>query len=106
MTKYDKLVRDKIPKIITSNGEIAVTEVIADDMEYRRRLRQKLIEELTEYDDTPSVEEMADILEVLKAMQELDGLKADDIARAQTTKFLSRGGFAGRIVLVSTDTKA
>jgi predicted house-cleaning noncanonical NTP pyrophosphatase (MazG superfamily) len=62
---YDKLVRDKIPNIIEENDEKPVYYV-ADDEEYRRRLNEKLKEEVDEYLESEDTEEIADILEVVK----------------------------------------
>ena len=41
MEKYNKLVRDKIPSIITNNGEIPVTRILNDE-EYKIELERKL----------------------------------------------------------------
>ena len=41
---YDKLVRDRIPEIIGSRGDRAVTRVL-DDAGYRSALLAKLVEE-------------------------------------------------------------
>jgi predicted house-cleaning noncanonical NTP pyrophosphatase (MazG superfamily) len=68
-----KLVRDKIPQIIRSNGLQPITYV-ADADEFAARLRDKLAEEVDEFiasDDDP--EELADILEVLYALAEHAG---------------------------------
>jgi|TARA_Y100000034_G_scaffold54708_1_gene67014 predicted house-cleaning noncanonical NTP pyrophosphatase (MazG superfamily) len=46
--KYNKLVRDKIPEIIKSNGEIPITH-IASDEEYLKNLKQNFKKKLTNF---------------------------------------------------------
>ena len=68
---FNKLVRDNIPNIIANNGEESVTRVLEED-EYRTELYKKLLEEANEVissktsDET--IEELADVLEILKSM--------------------------------------
>ena len=44
---FNKLVRDNIPYIISSNGEESVTRVLEDE-EYKKKLYKKLLEEANE----------------------------------------------------------
>jgi predicted house-cleaning noncanonical NTP pyrophosphatase (MazG superfamily) len=46
MVEYDKLVRDRIPEIIRAAGKIPVTRTVADAEEMKRRLLDKLAEEM------------------------------------------------------------
>lgn len=96
--KYDKLVRDRIIEIIEAKGEIAKWHV-ADDAEYRLKLREKLLEEVEEFLAAESVEEMADVFEVIDALLTLKGWTREDILKIQQEKRLKRGGFDGRIIL-------
>ena len=57
MTKvYNKLVRDKIPEIISSQGKRCKVYV-ATKKEYEEKLQSKLVEEVEEFLKDPSVEE-------------------------------------------------
>ena len=67
MIEYDKLIRDKIPEIIEQSGKKCIVEVMDNDT-YIEYLDQKLNEELAEYHQDKSVEELADLLEVIYAV--------------------------------------
>ncbi len=95
---YDKLVRDGIPAKIRRNEEEPVTHT-ADDEEYRRRLRDKLEEEVEEFLEDDDVEELADVLEVLQAIAAFKGVEWEEIERLKREKAEQRGGFEERIVL-------
>ncbi len=100
--QYPKLVRDKIPAMIERDGKIATTH-IADSAEYVIFLLAKLIEEASELRDAESPdhqkEEIADVREVLGALQNALGFSEDDLKEVQASKFEERGGFEGRIIL-------
>jgi predicted house-cleaning noncanonical NTP pyrophosphatase (MazG superfamily) len=93
-----KLVRDRIPEIIYANGEIACLSIV-DDGAYHILLRRKLEEEVHEYLESESVEELADILEVLYALASCNGLNEDELERLRQAKADDRGRFLERIVL-------
>jgi predicted house-cleaning noncanonical NTP pyrophosphatase (MazG superfamily) len=92
-----KLVRDKIPEIIHANGEIACLSVV-DDGDYHLLLRRKLEEEVHEYLESDSAEELADILEVLYALASCTGLNEDELEQLRKAKADDRGRFLERIV--------
>lgn len=54
---YHKLVRDRIPEIIEADGKICICETLSD-ADYIDLLDQKLNEELTEYQESKSLEEL------------------------------------------------
>ena len=105
---FNKLVRDNIPNIIESNGEEAITRVLETD-EYRNELYKKLLEESNEVIDAKSsdetIEELADVLEVLKSIAELNNKKIEDVIEIANQKRLKRGGFEKRIFLEKTNSK-
>jgi predicted house-cleaning noncanonical NTP pyrophosphatase (MazG superfamily) len=104
-TTYEKLVRDNIPEKIRSSGELASIEIIGGG-KLEECLREKLIEEAYEVywsntrDET--VEELADLLEVIDALSTHIGVKRQEIDVVQSEKKKLRGGFEKGIVLVET----
>lgn len=97
---YDKLVRDKIPEIIMSSGKACSTEVL-DDEKYAELLDQKLFEEMLEYHQDKSVEELADIVEVIYAIVKSRGLSVEEFKKIRVSKADERGGFEQKILLKS-----
>lgn len=95
---YCKLVRDKIPQIIKSDGKRALIEVL-DDESFETFLERKLDEEVKEYHESKDAEELADILEVLITLAKLKGLTFADLMDLQTKKFVKKGGFSKKILL-------
>ena len=95
---YHKLVRDRIPEIIEANGKIYVCETLADE-DYMHLLDQKLNEELAEYQESKSLEELADLLEVMQAVVKARGWTLEDLERVRADKAAKRGGFEKKILL-------
>jgi predicted house-cleaning noncanonical NTP pyrophosphatase (MazG superfamily) len=98
MTFRPKLVRDRIPEVIRKNGT-PCEFVVMDDAEYRKRLCDKMREELEEFSLDPSVEEAADMYEVFLAMLEEWGLSLADVLQEADWKRNERGGFGEKILL-------
>lgn len=96
--KYNKLVRDKIPEQIKNKGERALTH-LANDVEYWEKLKEKLLEEVKEFNESENREELADILEVLGAISDFKKWDRMEIEKIKKNKFDNKGGFAGRIIL-------
>jgi predicted house-cleaning noncanonical NTP pyrophosphatase (MazG superfamily) len=102
---YRKLVRDRIPEIIQSEGRRPVTRVL-DEASYRQALLAKLIEEAQEAsraaaDDLPG--ELADVLEVLRALTVAAGMSWPQLLALAEDKRSRRGGFGRRIFLESVE---
>lgn len=98
MKVHNKLVRDKIPKIIKESGRKAVTHILPED-EYLIALETKLNEEVAEYQADKNLEEMADVLEVLQAICVTRGYSLEELEAMREKKANERGGFAEKIFL-------
>lgn len=96
--KYDKLVRDRIIEIIKAKGGQAEWH-FATDEEYHAKLKEKLSEEIAEYLEAESQEEMADVFEVITAILAEKKWTVEEIVAVQKKKRDERGGFEKRIVL-------
>lgn len=99
---YNKAVRDLIPDIIRATGKECVVEQVAPE-EFLALLREKLAEEVAEYQAAPSVEELADIVEVIRSILYLEGASWEQLEELRVRKAVSRGAFAERLVLKSAD---
>jgi predicted house-cleaning noncanonical NTP pyrophosphatase (MazG superfamily) len=97
---YNKLVRDRIPEIIRTRGEEPVIHT-ASETEYHDALFRKLDEEVQEFREAQSIEEFADVLEVLEAIRVFKGFPEDAIRSEREKKKSERGGFVDRIILES-----
>ena len=98
MIKYDKLVRDKIPEIIKNANQIPIVHTASDE-EYANKLKEKLKEEINEFLESNTEEELADVLEVIYSICDLKGINRDEIEEIRKKKAEERGGFEERIVL-------
>ncbi len=102
MSSFNKLVRDKIPEIISANGSKPVTRVLDVD-EYAVELERKDREEHREFLEAETreekLEELADRMEILRAQAELLGYTPDELEAVRAEKAQARGGFAMRIYL-------
>lgn len=106
MPTYNKLVRDHIPAIIESTGKGYRTRIL-DAEEYIHELNTKLKEESEEYhqatDDAAALEELADMLEVIRALAEAKGSSWEELENLRAKKEESRGGFKDRVFLIDVD---
>ena len=95
---YQKLVRDRIPEIIVSSGRACVTEILSDE-DYLQMLDAKLDEELAEYHADRNIEELADLMEVIRACAVARGYTIEKLERVRSDKAAKRGGFEKKILL-------
>ena len=95
---YNKLVRDRIPEIIEASGKSCTCETLSDER-YIALLNKKLQEEVTEYLESGTLEELADIGEVMHAILDYKGIPLEEFQRVRSEKLQERGGFKKRILL-------
>lgn len=95
---YNKLVRDRIPEIIRASGAKCTTETLSHER-YIAMLDAKLQEELSEYQESKSLEELADLLEVMGAVVKARGNTWEQLRQVRMKKREERGGFEQRILL-------
>ena len=97
-----KLVRDRIPEIIKSDGKKPIVEILSNE-DYLIELDKKLNEEVAEYQADKCIEEMADVLEVLLVICEARGHSVEELMQVKETKREKRGGFQDRIYWVRNE---
>lgn len=99
---YDKLVRNNIPEIIKGDNVVPCIRKLNDE-EYWEYLLKKDTEELEEVRMASSAKgvkkELADKLELIRAMAEFSGFTLDDVIDEAERKREKRGGFQKRILL-------
>jgi predicted house-cleaning noncanonical NTP pyrophosphatase (MazG superfamily) len=106
--EYHKLVRDSIPDIIRRSGSRCEVAVMAAE-EYRRALREKLVEEASEAAAAEAnylIVELADLCEVMDALMASYEISAEAMRAEQERRRAERGGFAQRLRLLWTENNA
>ncbi len=96
MTHFEKLVRDGIPALLDEKG-VLFEERIASPDEYKAELIKKLVEEAGEFSEVSSIEELADVLEVVTALKALP--EYADVETVRLKKREERGGFDTGVML-------
>lgn len=96
---YNKLVRDLIPEIIEASGKECRTRILSDE-EYLKMLDAKLDEELAEYHKDQNIEELADLLELIRAAATARGYTLGELESVRAEKAQKRGGFEKKVFLI------
>lgn len=97
MREYNKLVRDKIPEILTEKNTPYEKRFASTDEEYKLELIKKLAEETEELSVAADIEELADVIEVVEALKKLP--EYQNVEDVRQKKREERGGFDKRIIL-------
>lgn len=102
MTKiYNKLVRDKILEIIEADDGKPKARILGNE-EYLLELVKKLNEECREFTEAMSLEELADVLEVVLALADVVASRGE-LEKVRAEKALDRGAFKKKIFLEQVD---
>ncbi|WP_139490116.1 nucleoside triphosphate pyrophosphohydrolase [Brevibacillus dissolubilis] len=106
MPIYNKLIRDRIPQIMDEAGKTYTIRTLSDD-EYKTELQKKCQEELNEYlaaeNDTDSVEELADLLELIHTLVRIHGSTPEELEAVRVKKAEKRGGFEEKLFLIEVE---
>ncbi|MCM3631151.1 nucleoside triphosphate pyrophosphohydrolase [Paenibacillus glycanilyticus] len=106
MPVYNKLVRDLVPQVIEATGKECRTRIL-EESEYADALRMKLKEEAEEYlsaqNQRESLEELADLLEVIRALAATHGASWEQLEAIRAKKAEARGGFQDKVYLIDVD---
>lgn len=98
--QYDKIVRDRIPEIILFDGKTPKYKKL-DEKQAVEALIEKFREELNEFQEDNSIEELADLLSILNALAKKLKYRKRDIMKVEKKKTKERGGFEDNIFLES-----
>jgi predicted house-cleaning noncanonical NTP pyrophosphatase (MazG superfamily) len=99
---HRKLIRDKIPQVIEASGDKYEVRVMGK-REFEKELKKKLVEEASELFEVKKkdlLNEMADVLELLKSISEFYKIDFKLVEEKQVQKRKQRGGFKKRLFLI------
>ena len=98
---YKKAIRDKIPEIIKDSGFSCNVEKL-EDAEFLKKLDKKLDEEIAEYKENGSVEELVDVIEIIQRISELRGVSTKAFEAIRDDKVKKHGAFKENLFLIDT----
>jgi predicted house-cleaning noncanonical NTP pyrophosphatase (MazG superfamily) len=90
--------RNNIHENLAAKGGTAITRILTDE-EYKLALYEKLQEEVGEFLETPIVEELADILEVIHALAPIVAGSWEELEKVRLEKLKIRGGYDKKIFI-------
>ncbi|MBU3957320.1 nucleoside triphosphate pyrophosphohydrolase [Patescibacteria group bacterium] len=99
---HKKLIRDKIPQVIEASGDKYELRIMGK-REFERELKKKLVEEASELLEVKRkdlLNEMVDVLELLKTIAEFYNIDFKLVEEKQVKKRKERGGFKKRLFLI------
>jgi predicted house-cleaning noncanonical NTP pyrophosphatase (MazG superfamily) len=99
--KYNKLIRDYIPRIMDEAGKKYTVSILGDN-EFCLKLKEKLLEEgkeVQEADKENIINELADVLEVVEAIESYYGVDHKTVLEKKESKAIKNGKFNKRLLL-------
>jgi predicted house-cleaning noncanonical NTP pyrophosphatase (MazG superfamily) len=99
---YNKLVRDRVPEIIRSQGKSCVVTTL-NKADHLTHLNAKLKEELEEYFASGEVMELADMVEIIRAILHVKEVSIEEFEKLREGKRQSNGGFDRGYFLASVE---
>ena len=100
---YNKLIRDKIPEIMSSKDKAFEIREL-DDVEYEKELIKKVEEEASGLQSANTreelVSELADTIDVIDEIKKLKNISEEEIRSGQLKNAEKKGGFEKKIFLV------
>lgn len=100
---YHKLVRDNILNILDEQGKKYTYHKVFTDKEYMNSLKDKLIEEVSEFIEDPCIEEVADIMEVIRTICKIQDIDLISLEEVIENKNKLKGSFNKGIILETVD---
>lgn len=97
-----KLVNDKVPELLKAKGVDAKFHKANDD-EFELELLEKLREEVLEFKNAKSIEQLTDLEIVVETVIEHMGWDRATIDKVKAQRLQDKGGFKERLILESTD---
>jgi predicted house-cleaning noncanonical NTP pyrophosphatase (MazG superfamily) len=104
-TEFNKLVRDKVPSQIADRGEHFELVKLGGDalnVALRRKLVEEALEALDAKDGTEILAELADVLEVVKALTRAMQVTEEQLQEERARKERSKGAFDDSLMLLRT----
>jgi predicted house-cleaning noncanonical NTP pyrophosphatase (MazG superfamily) len=96
----EKLVRDLIPHLMEKRGQTPNYHV-AEDGEFEKRLFDKLLEKANELRADHSIQEFADMMDIMETIKQLKGYSWDDVDEARRKKYSEKGAFEKKYILIT-----
>jgi len=99
---YNKLVRDNIPEIIEKDHKECNIRILEKE-EYFVELNKKLDEEIKEYKEKYSIEELVDVQEIINSIVKVKGYSLEEFNKIRKTKKMKNGGFDKKLFLIDVE---